>query len=112
MLAMLLNVPESDEDWSRWSYNNWDANNQIRAAILAQKNIRLASYQIEPIPWDDISLWLENNQQSHIDFTNALGQQSSDLSAVDFKNPDQVKSWVFLNYQELFDASQTLGIGP
>ncbi len=112
MLAALLNVPETDSDWERWSYNNYDANNQIRQAIVAQKKIILPEYQLQPIDWDNISFWLEANQQAHISFTNALGQASNDLASVDFDKPDEVRSWIWLNYMEISDACKTLGIGP
>lgn len=112
MLAGLQTVPETDEDWDRFAYWNWDANNQIRQAILAQKNIRLQEYQLQPIDFDDIDFWLSANAQAHIDFTNALGQQSSDLAHVNLKDPNAVKNWIWLNFQELFNACQALRIGP
>ena len=36
--------------------------------------------------------------------------QGHDIQDLDFQNPDEVASWINLNYQELFDASATLGI--
>jgi hypothetical protein len=87
MLAGLQTVPETDEDWDRFAYWNWDANNQIRQAILAQKNIRLQEYQLQPIDFDHIDFWLNANAKA-------------------------VNGWIFLNFQELFNACQTLRIGP
>jgi hypothetical protein len=112
MLAALLNVPDTEEDWSIWSYNNYDCVNQIRQAILAQKGIQLPEYQIEPISFSDINTWLENNQQAHVDFTNALGISSVDLTDTDLRDPQQRQSWIYLNFQELNSACQTLKIGP
>lgn len=112
MLAAVLNVPQSDTDWSRWSYNNWDCLNQIRQAISVQYGINLPDYQVEPIDFGDLDTWLSNNQQAHIDFTGVLGQQSNDLQHTDLRDPNQKQAWIFLNWMELFNACQKLKIGP
>jgi hypothetical protein len=112
MLAALLNIPSNEQEWSVWGRNNYDVNAQIRLAILAQKNISLPEYPLDPIPFFDLQTWLMNNQQAHIDFTSSLGQQSSDLISVDLNDENQKQAWIFLNYMELQSACQTLGIGP
>lgn len=112
MLAILQGTPRNRAEWSIWSLANYDALTQIRQAVEAQKGIILPEYQVEPISWDDLDTWLSNNQSAHSDFTGALGQQSSDLLHVDFEDPNQLVSWVWLNYQELFQACATLKIGP
>ena len=112
MLAGVLNVPETSEDWSRWSFNNQDAVNQIRAAIQTQYSLSLPDYQIEPLDFDDIAGWLENNQAAHTAFTGVLGLQSSDLQHTDLADPNQRQAWIYLNYQELSQACQMLKIGP
>jgi hypothetical protein len=40
-----------------------------------------------------------------------LKAQSSNLLDVDFKNAEQIASWLNLHYQEHQDAEQLLGIG-
>ena len=112
MLALLQYPPENDAEWAIWSYNNYDALNQIRQAILAQKGITLAQYQVEPIAWSDIDTWLDNNQQSHTDFAGVLGIQTSDLLHTDLRDPNQRQAWTYLNFQELQSACQILKIGP
>jgi hypothetical protein len=112
MLAALINVPQSDADWARWSFNNYDALNQIRQAIKTQYGITLPEYQVEPIDFGDLDGFLANNQQAHIDFTGVLAQQSSDLEHTDLKDPNQRQAWIFLNYKELQDACNKLKIGP
>ena len=112
MIAALLNIPKNDGDWAIWSYNNYDANNQIRQAIFQQKNVQLPEYQLDPIPFDDLPTWMMNNQQAHVDFTGALGQQSNDLLHADLRDPNQLQSWIWLNYMEIQSACNTLKIGP
>jgi hypothetical protein len=112
MLAALLNVPQTDADWSRWSFNNYDCLNQIRQAIDTQYGITLPEYQVEPIDFGDLDAFLSNNQQAHIDFTGVLGLQSSDLQHTDLRDNNQRQAWVFLNWMELNNACQKLKIGP
>lgn len=112
MLAALQTTPRSEQEWSWWSLQNKDCIDQIRAAILAQRNIRLPEYPLDPIPFQDLVTWLNNNQQAHLDFTNALGQQSNDLLHTNFNDPGELQSWVYLNWMELVNACATLRIGP
>ena len=39
-----------------------------------------------------------------------LGLSGSDLSEINFKNEDQKKEWLYLNYQEHRNARNNLGI--
>lgn len=112
MLAALLNVPRDEAEWSRFSFNNFDAVNQIRLAILRQRGVVLQEYQLEPISMADIETFAENNQQAHNDFNGVLGLQSSDLLHADLHNPNEREAWVYLNYQEVSAACQVLKIGP
>lgn len=112
MLAALRFPPRNAEEWLRWSFNNNDAVAQIRQAIIDQKKITLPVYQIDPIDFNDIDNWLDNNQQAHSDFAGVLGIQTSDLEHTDFKDPNQLVSWCFLNFQELQAACDVLKIGP
>lgn len=110
MLAWLLNVPQSQEDWSRWSYNNLDANNQIRQAIQQQFSITLPEYQLDPI--GDFEGFLQNNQQAHNDFMTAIGLQSNDLLHTNLQDPAERATWIWLNFWEIQWACQLLKIGP
>lgn len=112
MLAAVLNVPRSEEDWAIWSYANYDALNQIRAAILTQRGVRLPEYVVEPIPFQSIDVWLSNIQQANNDYSSALGQQGNNLTGVDFNNENEKESWINLNFMSLRAACSTLGLGP
>lgn len=112
MLAMLRNVPETPDDWARFSFANFDALNQIRGAILAQKNIQLPEYPVEPIPFHDLDFWLISNQQAHNDFNSVLGLNGMDLMHTDLRDPNQREAWIYINFMEVQAACQALGIGP
>ena len=112
VLAMLLNVPHNETDWDRWSFANYDALNQIRAAIAAQQGVSLPSYQVWPIDFGDLDNFLDANQQAHNDFNGTLGLNGNDLLHVDLREANQLQSWVYLNYMEVSAACSTLKIGP
>lgn len=110
MLANLLPVPTTINDWNVFSFNNRMEIDKINAAIQRQYNVSLPSYPLDPINWDQVETWLEYNAQSHIAFNGVLGLQSVDLLAVDFKDTKQLSAWVWLNYLELASAQAKLQI--
>lgn len=110
MLAALLNVPKTDEQWRQFSYDHRNSHDKIRAAILKKYGVNLTDYQIEPINSDSLQQFLQNNAALHTDMNGVLRSQSSDLLDVDFSKPEQLESWINLNYQEHQNAEQLLGI--
>lgn len=110
MLALLLESPRTPQDWVRWSFHHRDSHARIRQAIQKQKGIGLPDYQIDPITEEDLKGWLQHNSQLHGDMLGALGIQSEDLLDVDFRDPKQAQAWVFLHYQDHFNAETALGI--
>lgn len=103
-------VPRSQQEWDRWSYHHRGDHAEIIAAIQAQKNIELFSYPVDPIPFNHLPQWLEANAQMHQDFNTTLGLQASDLDAMDPKEPDLLKNWIYLHWLEHSSARQALGI--
>lgn len=108
-LANLLNVPADQEGWSQFSFSNQDQHHQIAAALSA-KGPRVQDYLLDPIPMNDLATWARVHQQSHSDFTGALGITGSDLTDVDFTQPDQVSSWIRLHFEEHIQAANLLNI--
>lgn len=110
MLAATLNVPRNDREWDRWSFDNADAVRGIQQAIQRQLSVTLPTYPIDPINWQRIDDFLENNSQVHIDFNAVLGLQSVDLQTVNLKDEKQLQSWIWANYLELNSAQLALKI--
>ena len=109
----LLSSPKSPEDWEQYSFSTRNQVDLIRSAILKQYNINLTQYQLYPLDLsneENRQYWLQQNSQSHDDFNAVLGQQSSDIDDVDFKNEKELEAWIFLVYQELFTACSILKI--
>lgn len=110
MLANLLVAPKTDFEWSIWSYAHRDQHNMIRQAIQAKFGVSLTEYPLDPIPFQDLTQWLDWNQQSHDDFNGVLGTQSSNLQQADFKDPAQLESWIYLHRREHETAASVLKI--
>jgi len=107
MLACLLNVPRSDDEWARWGFHHRMSHDAIVRAINT-KGGSLTTYQLDPITLDKD--WLDRDQQAHNDFNAALHMSGADLTEVDFSQENQVSAWIYLEQQEHFDAERALGI--
>lgn len=110
MLANLLVAPRTDQDWSIWSYAHRDQHAIIRQAIQAQLGINLPEYPLDPINFDQLSQFLDWNQQAHDDFNGVLGTQSSNLQQADLKDPGQLEAWIYLHRREHETAANALKI--
>jgi hypothetical protein len=110
VLALLLNVPKSLEDWARFSFHHRQSHELIVKAIAKQKSIDLPVYIVDPISFQEPRLFLEANQQFHQDMDNALGVQSTDLEDVNLQDERQLQSWIYLHWQEHVTAENALGI--
>lgn len=110
MLVSLLNEPQSNLDWQRWSLAHRTSHDKIRLAILQQNGVNLTDYQIDPINFNALDVFLQNNEQMHKDFNTVLGSQGSDLDEVDLTDPEEKKSWIYYHYLEHQTAEQALGI--
>lgn len=109
MLALLLNIPNTDEDWLTWGKHHANDHIEIIEAIAKQKGVNLAQYVLYPIDLSDPG-FLERHQQTHLDMDNALGVQSANLQDVDLSDEKQKIAWAYANYQEHFDARSELAI--
>lgn len=109
-IANLFNIPEVESDYLVFSFSNADQHRQIVDAVAAQKSLKLASYLLDPIPASDPATWLAIHQQSHNDFTAALGIAGVDLTSVDFNDPEQLASWIRLHAEEHAQAANQLGL--
>lgn len=110
MLASLYNVFKDNIGLQQFSFANNDEHVRINEAVLKQRNIQLPTYILDPISASDPSNWLYMHQNIHNLMDSVLGIAGNDLSDVDFKNPEQLSSWIWLHAQEHYQAAQILGI--
>ena len=110
MLASLFNVPRTDRELAQFSFANNDEHIKIATALQNQKGIYIPSYILDPILPENKDQWLNAHQDIHNYIDNALGIVGNDLSEVDFNNPGQVASWIWLHAQEHYQAANILGL--
>jgi hypothetical protein len=108
MIALLFNVPKSQQDWDAWSFANRTAVKNIRNLIQVKYGVNLKSYQLDPINFSDVAGFLDRNQQTHIEFNQVLGLSSTDLQDVDLTNESQLRAWIFENAKEVENAQNAL----
>ena len=110
MLAVLLNIPRTRSDWDLFSFHHRDSHREIREAIQKAGGPNLPDYYLDPINPTRFGDFLENNSQSHIDMNGALQLPSVDLQDVDIRKENQLRAWIWLHYQEHYNAQAKLRI--
>lgn len=99
MLPVLLEVPQTPEDWLRWSFHHRVSHNVIRQGIVAKGGPQLIEYVLDPIDLRDFPGFLQRNNQSHIDESSFLGTTLFDLQDVDYTNPNSLRGFVYTHWQ-------------
>lgn len=113
MLAALFDIPPGSAGWESFQFQHLSDHDDIITAIQTKLQIQMVVRPLYPLNLDDqqaVDNWLELHQQSHTDFDSILGIVGNDLTSVDFKKPNEVKAWIWLNAQEHQNARQILGI--
>lgn len=110
MLAALLNIPHTEQEWSQFAYAHRDSHDRIRAAIKAKTGVSLTDYQIDPMNPQSIDLFLQNNSQLHDDMNSTLGLPGVNLDVVDLSKDNERDAWINFHYLEHYYAERKLGI--
>lgn len=110
MLALLLNMPRSGEDWARWSLHHRFSHDVIRQAIFDQMQINLPQYLLDPIPMNDTKIFLQRNASAHADMNGALGAQGSNLLDANLAEQRELQAWIYLHYLEHQTAETKLKV--
>lgn len=109
-LATLYNIPSTLNEMNIFSFNNLAEHMKIASAISSKYNISVPVFVLDPIPLQDMGVWLAQHQSLHNIMNEVLGTASNDLEDVDFRNKDQLSEWIWLHAQEHFAAAATLGL--
>lgn len=109
-LAGLLNPPETEREFLRWSFNNDDGHRRIINGIFVQGGIALTTYVLDPIPSNDMQSWGRRHQSSHNDYENVLGISGNDYTDIDWSKKEEVDAWLRLHFDSHRQANFILGI--
>lgn len=113
MQAVLAEVPKTPTDWEVWSKAHRSSHALILYALRtrAENPIDLPDYPLEPLEESTMGDFLQRNQRMHIDFNGVLQLENVDLSSVDFSDPAQLETWIWLHFLSHKNAEAALGIG-
>jgi hypothetical protein len=111
MLATLYNLFNDQRGLDQFAFANADLHVRQNAAIAARGGPNLSAYILDPIVLGkNLETWLSVHQETHNQVNQVLGIRGNDLSDVDFSNPQQLASWIWLHAQEHVQASDRLGL--
>jgi hypothetical protein len=111
MLAGLLNIPHTNDDWSWFSWQHRLSHDRIRQAVQAKYGYNLTDYQIDPMDPHSLSQFLQNNSQLHSDMNGTLQLPGIDLLDIDLTKDAQRDAWINYHYLEHYYAELKLGVG-
>ncbi len=107
-LATLYNVPGTVNELNIFSFSNMDEHNKIAAAIASKYSISVPSFVLDPIPLNDMGVWLQQHQVLHNIMNGVLGTNSDDLTDINFRDPNQLSQWIWLHAQEHYQTGALL----
>ncbi len=107
----LYNVPEAETAFATFSFENARHHEVIASWIVAQGGQGSPGYVLDPLPNFALNEWLIRHQAVHNVMNAALGLLGNDLTVVDFKNKEQLASWIELHAGEHRSAAQVSGAG-
>lgn len=99
-LPYILDVPPVETGWQEWVFNHARDHQEIIDAVRVKKNIILPYYNLDQFNPDSPTVWLEAHQQAHSDMNVIFGIAGNDIESLDFKKPNEVQAWLWLNFQE------------
>ena len=110
-LANLYNVPGTDEERAQWSFSHMAHHRDINARIYLLVKVALPEYILDPVDVNNVGQWEYQHQLMHDAQNQLLGIQGQDLTGVDWKDPNLLAAWIWLQGNEHYQASEILEIG-
>lgn len=109
-LATLYNAPTDIQSLMEWSFSHADHHRNIIRFVLAQKNVVLLPFVLDPINPDDVAVWEYQHQIMHNQFNKVLGIAGQNLIGIDWRDPEALSQFIDDNASEHLQANQILGI--
>ena len=110
-LADLYNVPLTDDERAQWAFAHMAHHRDINRVIYQLTQVSLPEYALDPIDLGDTGTWEYQHQIMHDNQNAILGIQGNDLTSVNWKDPNLLEGWIFLNRNEHYQAAAILEIG-
>ena len=106
-VANLFSVPKNQGDEAAWSFSHLDHHRSMIRTVQQKFGITLPEYAIDPFG-DSVA---DLHQQLHNDLDSIIGVQGFDLADVNWRDPQQRASWIFLNATLHMQEGAILGVG-
>jgi hypothetical protein len=110
-IASLYNVPSTDEERATWSFAHMAHHRDINHQIYLLLSIALPEYVLDPVNINDVGQWEYQHQLMHDNQNAVLGISGQDLTGINWKDQNQLASWIWLNASEHYQAAAELEIG-
>jgi hypothetical protein len=110
-LADLANVPTTDEERAQWSFAHMAHHRDINRRIYELVKVALPEYILDPVNPEDSGDWEYQHQLMHDAQNSILGIVGQDLTGIDWKDQRVLTAWIFLDFNEHYQASNILEIG-
>lgn len=108
-IADLFNVPGNEREKDHWDLHHADHHQRLIAYIFATTGRTLAEFVLDPFVVQNSQAGYQH-QQMHNDLGAILGLGSYDLTDVNWKDPGQRASWIWLNAQAHVALAEKTGI--
>jgi hypothetical protein len=110
MNPLLYNRPSSPSDWLEWGSIHQGDHFAIAAGIFRSLSVLAPVQPLDPVPLDLAGLtgWARVHQGVHSEQNGLLRISGSDLTGVDFRQPEQLEIWLRLHALEHERASAAL----
>lgn len=111
-IAVLLEVPDSQEHWQNWAFVNMSHHRDIIRKISELGGPRLTESILDPFDYENPApTWLYKHALMHSAMDQVLGIQGFDLSGVDWQDHEQLQGWIDAHANEHVQAGAILGLG-
>lgn len=109
MTPLLFNVPHDVGGWLEWGSIHQFDHFATSAGIFARLGQIVAVFPLDPVPLNQgIVAWSRAHQAVHSEENALLGITGSDLTGVDFRQPERLRIWIELHAREHMEATAVL----
>jgi hypothetical protein len=109
-LADIANIPSTPESMATWAFAHMAHHRDINRVIFQDVGARLPEYPLDQFNVNDMGVWIYQHQEMHNNQNAVLAIGGNDLTDVDWNSPGDLATWIALNFNEHYQASNKLGV--
>lgn len=109
-VASIYNIPANQQSLEAWSWNHMAHHRDINRRIFETQQVNLEELVLDPMTLDDMENWLYRHQTMHNAQNQRLNISGFNLLNVDWADPGQRASWIYLHALEHVKAGDQLGV--